>query len=203
MEVRRLVVASHNLHKIREIKELTAHLDLEVVGLPELGDFPPVEEDGDTFQENARKKATTIASLTQELVLADDSGLEVDALQGAPGVYSSRFAGEPSSDERNNQLLLEKLSSVPEQERGAQFRCVMALASPQGWVKYSEGVCRGVIIREPRGTQGFGYDPLFLVSEYGLTFAQLEPEIKNRISHRYLAMQEMLKLLLTEARYMW
>lgn len=203
MGFKRLVVASHNANKIREIKELTAHLDLEVVGVSEIGDFPPVEEDGETFQANAQKKAVTIAALTQELVLADDSGLEVDALQGAPGVYSSRFAGEPSNDQRNNELLLAKLKNVPDEQRGAQFRCVMALASPEGWVKYSEGVCRGVIIHELKGAQGFGYDPLFLVPEYGLTFAELGPEIKNKISHRFLAMQGMLKLLLTESGFMW
>lgn len=197
MNARRLVVASHNLHKIREIKAMTAHLGWEVVGLPELANYPSVEEDGETLQENARKKAVTIASLVQELVLADDSGLEVDALGGAPGVYSSRFAGEPSDDQRNNGLLLAKLKSVPDDKRGAQFRCVMALASPQGWVKYSEGVCRGVIIHEPQGVQGFGYDPLFLVPEYGLTFAQLEPKVKNQISHRYLAMQGTLEILKT------
>ncbi|NMA61359.1 MAG: XTP/dITP diphosphatase [Firmicutes bacterium] len=203
MGFKRLVVASHNANKIREIKELTAHLDLEVVGVSEIGDFPPVEEDGETFQANAQKKAVTIAALTQELVLADDSGLEVDVLQGAPGVYSSRFAGEPSNDQRNNELLLAKLKNVPDEQRGAQFRCVMALASPEGWVKYSEGVCRGVIIHELKGAQGFGYDPLFLVPEYGLTFAELGPEIKNKISHRFLAMQGMLKLLLTESGFMW
>lgn len=203
MGFKRLVVASHNANKIREIKELTAHLNLEVVGVSEIGDFPPVEEDGETFQANAQKKAVTIAALTKELVLADDSGLEVDVLQGAPGVYSSRFAGEPSNDQRNNELLLAKLKNVPDEQRGAQFRCVMALASPEGWVKYSEGVCRGVIIHELKGAQGFGYDPLFLVPEYGLTFAELGPEIKNKISHRFLAMQGMLKLLLTESGFMW
>lgn len=203
MGFKRLVVASHNANKIREIKELTAHLNLEVVGVSEIGDFPPVEEDGETFQANAQKKAVTIAALTQELVLADDSGLEVDVLQGAPGVYSSRFAGEPSNDQRNNELLLAKLKNVPDEQRGAQFRCVMALAAPEGWVKYSEGVCRGVIIHELKGAQGFGYDPLFLVPEYGLTFAELGPEIKNKISHRFLAMQGMLKLLLTESGFMW
>lgn len=203
MAVKRLVVASHNIHKISEIKEITKDLKLEVVGLGELGDFPPVEEDGVTFQENAKKKAVTIAKLTNSLVLADDSGLEVDFLRGAPGVYSARFAGEPSCDARNNALLLEKLQDVPDGQRGAQFRCVMALASPKGSVKYSEGICRGTITHELKGTQGFGYDPLFLVPEHGLTFAELGPEIKNKLSHRYKAMQGMLKLLLTESGLMW
>lgn len=195
MKVRRLVVASHNPHKIQEIKELTAHLKFEVVGLPDLGDFPAVEEDGDTFRANARKKAVEIAELTGELVLADDSGLEVDALDGAPGVLSARFAGEPSNDQRNNELLLEKLGQLPLEKRGAQFRCVMALAMPGGKVEYSEGVCRGRIIFEPRGVGGFGYDPLFFVPEYNLTFAELAPEVKNSMSHRYLAMDGMMEVL--------
>lgn len=195
MKARRLVVASHNMHKIKEIKELTAHLNLNVVGLSDLGDYPETEEDGATFHENAAKKALTIATLVNELVLADDSGLEVDVLNGAPGVHSARFAGEPSNDEKNNQLLLHKLSLLNLDQRGAQFRCVMALATPGGTIEYSEGVCRGVIAFKPQGVGGFGYDPLFLVPEYGLTFAELTPEKKNSISHRYLAMQGMLEVL--------
>ena len=191
----RLVVASHNLHKVQEIKALTAHLDLDVVGLSEIGDFPPVIEDGDTFQANARKKAVEIAELSGELVLADDSGLEVDALGGAPGVHSARFAGESSSDEKNNALLLEKLQDVPLEARGAGFRCVMALARPGGPVELTEGICRGVILFEPRGTGGFGYDPLFFVPEYEKTFAELGSQVKNQISHRYMAMQKMLEVI--------
>ncbi|MCK9526210.1 MAG: XTP/dITP diphosphatase [Limnochordia bacterium] len=193
--MRRLLVASHNEHKIQEIKELTQHLKLEVVALPEVGDYPPVVEDGDTFEANARKKAVEIANLSGELVLADDSGLEVDVLGGAPGVHSARFAGEPCSDQRNNELLLEKLRGYPLEERGAAFRCVMALARPHGQVDQTEGSCRGVILFEPRGTGGFGYDPLFFVPEYAQTFAELSSQAKNGISHRYLAMQKMLKLM--------
>lgn len=195
MALKRLVVASHNLHKIQEIKELTAHLGFDVVGLPELGDFPEVVEDGQTFQANAKKKALENAKLTGELVLADDSGLEVDALGGAPGVHSSRFAGEPPSDKRNNELLLAELGDLPLEKRGAQFRCVMALATSEGDVEFSEGICRGVITCELRGSQGFGYDPLFLVPEMGLTFAELDSTSKNKISHRALALQEMIKKL--------
>ena len=137
----------------------------------------------------------TIATLTNELVLADDSGLEVDALNGAPGIHSARFAGEFCDDEENNQLLLHKLRSLELDQRTAQFRCVMALATPEGTVEYSEGICRGVITFELRGVDGFGYDPLFLVPEYGLTFAELTSEKKNSISHRYLAMLGMLEVL--------
>lgn len=191
----RLVVASRNTHKIREIKELTAHLNLEVVGVADVGDLPPVEEDGDTFQANARKKAVETAGLLGAWVLADDSGLEVDALGGAPGVHSARFAGEGQGDEANNRLLLKKLGDLPLEQRGAQFRCVMALASPEGEVEFSEGVCRGVIGFVPRGSNGFGYDPLFVVPELGRTFAELSPQEKNQISHRSRAIQGMLEIL--------
>lgn len=191
----RLIVASQNRHKVQEIKELTTSLGVEVVGLAELGDFPPVVEDGATFQANAAKKAQETAKLVGEWVLADDSGLEVDALGGAPGVYSARFAGEQADDARNNQLLLEKLVQVPLEGRGAQFRCVMALASPEGELKFSEGICRGLIGFEPKGEHGFGYDPLFIVPELGRTFAELAPEEKNKISHRSRAMQGMREVI--------
>jgi XTP/dITP diphosphohydrolase len=191
----RLVLASHNQHKIREIKELTAHLGFPVLGLGEVGDLPPVEEDGETLHANARKKAVETARKLGEWVLADDSGLEVDALGGAPGVHSARFAGEGGGDARNNELLLRKLADLPLEQRGAQFRCVMALASPDEEVEFSEGVCRGVIGYAPRGSNGFGYDPLFIVPELGRTFAELSPEEKNRISHRSRAMRGMLEIL--------
>lgn len=191
----RLIVASNNLNKIQEIKEIIGDLGIQVLGLSEVGDFPEVVEDGDTFQANAKKKAVEIAKLTGELVLADDSGLEVDALDGAPGVHSARFAGKPRSDQRNNELLLSRLGDLPLEKRGAQFRCVMALATPEGKVEFSEGICRGVITFAPRGSTGFGYDPLFLVPELGLTFAELGPEVKNTISHRSLAMQGILKII--------
>lgn len=195
MQARRLVIASRNRNKIREIKELTSGFALEAMGIDELGDFPEVKEDGATFYENARKKAVETARLVQELVLADDSGLEVDALGGAPGVQSARFAGDHADDAANNRLLLRKLEGFALEQRGAQFRCVMALAAPGSEVQFSEGICRGVIVFEPRGRGGFGYDPLFLVPEYSRTFAELESATKNRISHRSLAMEGMLKLL--------
>lgn len=195
MSRKRLIVASHNPHKIEEIKALTSHLDLDIIGIAALGDFPAVVEDGETFQANAQKKAVETSQLVGELVLADDSGLEVDALHGLPGVHSARFAGEPVSDERNNALLLQKLAQVPLEERGAQFRCVMALATPEGQVEFSEGICRGLITFEPRGEGGFGYDPLFLVPAYELTFAELSSDQKNTLSHRFLAMQGMLQII--------
>lgn len=190
-----LVVASHNQNKIREIKELVRDLNFKVVSIGELGDFPEVEEDGTTFKENARKKALETAQHVNQWVLADDSGLEVDILDGAPGVYSARFAGEPGNDGKNNQKLLELLQGVGPEQRGAQFRCVMALASPSGRVEYTEGICRGQIGLFPQGENGFGYDPLFIVPEYGKTFAQLDSELKNKISHRGRAAEQMKKIL--------
>lgn len=191
----RLVVASHNQNKIREIAELTAALGIRVLSPKDLGGGPSVEENGQTFRENAEKKALALAAFAAEWVLADDSGLEVDALGGAPGVHSARFAGEPPCDRRNNAKLLRELAGLQLEQRGAQFRCVLALASPQGDLHFSEGVCRGLIGLEPRGRGGFGYDPLFLLPEYGRTFAELAPQLKNKISHRALAMQGMLKIL--------
>jgi XTP/dITP diphosphohydrolase len=134
----------------------------------------------------------------KELVVADDSGLEVDALDGAPGVHSARFAaeeGKRSTDEANNAKLLRLLADVPPEKRGAQFRCVIALAVPEGPVHFAEGICRGTIGFEPRGSQGFGYDPLFIVPELGKTFAELGPELKNGISHRARALAGLKQLL--------
>lgn len=194
-----LVVASQNRHKIGEIKELLVDLPIRIISLQELGSYPGAVEDGLTFRQNAAKKALPIAKFTGKPTLADDSGLEVDALGGAPGIHSARFAGEPSNDGRNNAKLLEKLEGLQLKQRGAQFRCVMALAFPHGEIEYTEGICRGFIAFEPRGRKGFGYDPLFLVPRYGRTFAELEPEEKNKISHRFLAMQKMKEVLKIKA----
>ncbi|SRR5690554_210244 len=195
---RRLVVASRNKHKVNEIREMLKGLPFQVVSIADLGDFPEVVEDGETFADNARKKAVQVMQWTQELVVADDSGLEVDVLGGAPGVHSARFAslhGGQASDAANNAKLLELLSDVPPERRGAQFRCVMALASPDGTVDFAEGICRGEIGFELQGEHGFGYDPLFIVPEFGQTFAELSPEVKNKISHRARAVEGLKGLL--------
>jgi XTP/dITP diphosphohydrolase len=159
-----------------------------------------VEEDGETFCDNAVKKATVIAKAIGEWALADDSGLEVDALGGAPGVYSARYAGLDHHGERNdrenNAKLLKELAGVPISRRTARFRSVIALASPEGKVWTAEGICEGYIGLEPRGEKGFGYDPLFYLPEYGLTMAELTEEEKNRISHRAKAMERFLPLLI-------
>jgi len=195
---RLLVVASRNRKKVEEIQQILSGLPFQVVSITELGDFPEVVEDGETFAENARKKAEQAVAWVQELVVADDSGLEVDALNGAPGVHSARFAaepGKPTTDAANNAKLLALMADVPPEKRGAQFRCVIALAVPGGPVHFAEGICRGTIGLSPRGTEGFGYDPLFIVPELGQTFAELGPEIKNQISHRARALAGLERLL--------
>lgn len=179
-----LVLATRNPGKVRELSQMLAPLGYEVVSLDRYPGVPEIVEDGATFKDNAVKKAATVARHTGRLALADDSGLEVDYLGGAPGVYSARFAGEGHNDRANNEKLLNLLSGVPAEKRSARFRCVVAVATPDGRVFTAEGTCEGVITTEPRGEGGFGYDPLFLVPEYGKTFGELEPAVKNRISHR-------------------
>jgi len=159
-------------------------MGVEIVSLADLSPLPPLEEDGKTFRENALKKARVAAQRFGRLTIADDSGLEVDCLQGAPGVRSARFAGEGASDAENNRELLRLLESVPPSQRGATFRCVIAVVSPTGKEAWVEGRCRGVIGDTERGRQGFGYDPLFLLPELGKTLAELPLEVKNRVSHR-------------------
>jgi XTP/dITP diphosphohydrolase len=144
-----------------------------------------VEEDADTFAGNARKKASETARALEQWVLADDSGLTVDALQGAPGVYSARYAGAHGDDEANNRKVLEALAGVPDDRRGAAFVCALALSDPRGEVRLeAAGACRGRITRAPRGTHGFGYDPLFLIPEYHRTFGELSALVKSQLSHR-------------------
>ena len=153
--------------------------------LDEFPGAPEVDESAETFAGNARKKAAELARALDRWVLADDSGLTVDALQGAPGVLSARYAGEPCDDAANNRKLVEAIFAVPDDRRGAAFRCALAVADPFGQIRLeAEGACRGRIIREPRGTAGFGYDPLFLIPEYHKTFGELSPLVKHQLSHR-------------------
>ncbi len=187
-----LVLGTANRKKSEELAELFAPLDLEVRSL---SDFPKairVEESAATFAENAALKASRQAANLEHWVLADDSGLSVDALNGAPGVMSARFSGPHATDEANNRLLLEKLGNLPIESRSARFVCCMALADPTGAVRArSEGACRGRILFEPRGTQGFGYDPLFEIPEYHRTFAELGIAVKSCLSHRARAARAM------------
>ena len=189
----KLVFATRNRGKLAELRELLAELDgVEVVSALDL-DLPDVVEDGDTFQANATKKAREVSLATALPALADDSGLEVDALGGAPGVHSARYGGEPHDDARNNAKLLAALAGVPAERRTARFRSTLALADTAGAlgnrVLTADGVCEGVILEGPRGTGGFGYDPLFFSPELGVTFAEAGVGPKNHLSHRARAMR--------------
>jgi XTP/dITP diphosphohydrolase len=188
-----LVLGSRNRKKCREMADLIAPLwdpnprlsRLEIRSLDEFPRIPEVVEDADTFAGNARKKASEVARALGTWVVADDSGLTVDALDGAPGVFSARYAGEPCDDEANNLKLLAALADQPDECRGAAFRCALALADPTGEIRLEvEGVCRGRLTREPRGPRGFGYDPLFLIPEYHKTFGELSALVKHQLSHR-------------------
>ncbi len=194
----RIVLATNNQHKADEISHVLGMDGLEFVTLNEAGiDSNPVE-DGDTFEENARIKAQSARSLAGSIaVMADDSGLEVDALGGAPGVYSSRFAGDDGNDSANNALLLERLKDVPDDKRTARFVCTLVFIDENGKELVSRGTVEGRIGHELRGEEGFGYDPLFFPDEYGgkLTFAEVAQSEKNKISHRACALRKMKELL--------
>jgi XTP/dITP diphosphohydrolase len=194
--ITRLVLATRNRGKVREFRGLFEGVSgLEVISLHDIDKIPDIVEDGATFEENARKKASHVTAATGLLTLADDSGLEVDALDGAPGVYSARFAGDGADDAANNRKLLERLSHVPDARRSARFRCVLALAIPRatdgGEIHIEYGVCEGQIGWSARGNNGFGYDPLFIPRGQTKTMAELSPEEKNRISHRAQALRQM------------
>jgi len=179
-----LVLATRNKHKVEELSALLSELPLKILSFHDFPDMPDVVEDGATLDENAVKKADAVASFTGLPSLADDTGLEVEALDGAPGVRSARFAGEPPDWEANNRKLLHDLDGIAGSDRAAAFRCVVALAVPGGGVRTVEGVTRGVILETPRGEGGFGYDPLFLPDGHDLAYAEMQPEGKNAVSHR-------------------
>jgi XTP/dITP diphosphohydrolase len=192
-----VVIATRNPGKFREIKAILSSLPLKFLSLEDFPDIPEVVEDGATFAENAGKKARMIADFTGRLAIADDSGLAVDALQGRPGVFSSRYAGEKATDRERCQKLLDEMASIPKGKRQARFVCAMAVALPRGRMEVVEGECRGRVTSAPRGKRGFGYDPIFFVPQFGKTMGELEPEEKNRISHRGRALEK-LKALLPE-----
>lgn len=183
----KLILATRNAHKLKEIQAIFDFGNLEVLSAFDFPDIPDVVEDGDTFQANAIKKAVEISQATGCWSLADDSGLVVDALNGAPGVYSARYAGEDCSYAANNEKLLNELSD--KLDRNARFCTVIALSSPDGETEVVEGECRGRIIDKLRGTEGFGYDPLFIPDGYQKTFAELPATVKNQISHRANALK--------------
>ena len=192
---RKLLLATNNQAKVREYKSLLENIPLEMVTLAEQGIITVVDEAGESLEENARLKATILAAESQLLALADDSGLEVDALGGEPGRLSARYAGEDASDSDRISYLLSKLADVPWQKRSARFRCVIAVSTPAGEVELCSAECQGMITLEPKGTQGFGYDPIFYLPELDKTMAELPPELKNRISHRGQAASKVYQLL--------
>jgi XTP/dITP diphosphohydrolase len=196
--MKRLIVASNNDHKIKEIKDILQGMEVEVISLKEAGIFIDVEEDGKTFMDNCYKKAKEIVEYLKSrnekdfMVMADDSGLEVDYLNGEPGVYSARYAGEHGNSEKNNEKLLEKLKGVPKEKRGANFVCSLVLiTSLDEEIKVEERVY-GIINEEYSGTDGFGYDPLFFIPEFNMTFAEMTPQQKNSISHRGKALEKLI-----------
>ncbi len=193
--MRKLLIATHNPGKRKEYSEILQGVPFELVTLDDVGIKEDVKETGKTFEENARLKAVTYAQQSGLLTLADDSGLEVDALGGAPGIYSKRYLGEDKTDGERNAHLLAQLRAVPPEKRTARFRCVIVIADAKGNEWVSEGVCEGAIGMEPRGTNGFGYDPVFLLPERGKHFAELSSEEKNKISHRGRAAEGARKIL--------
>ena len=190
-----LLLATSNPGKIREYRFLLDGLGYQITTLAEQGITKTVTESGNSYEQNARLKATAYARLSQLTTLADDSGLEVDALNGEPGVQSARFAGEAATDAERVSFLLAKLKGVPREKRTAHFNCVIAIASPRGESELCYGECQGMIALEPKGQNGFGYDPVFYLPEIGKTMAELPLEMKNQISHRARASQEARQVL--------
>lgn len=184
-----LILATHNEHKANEIKAILSPLGVNVLSLNDLNYYQEIEETGSTLEENARIKALTIAKQTDSWVLADDSGLEVEALQGAPGVYSARFAGEPADSTRNIDLLLKRLDGS--ENRLAQFRTVLVLARNKEMMAQFEGIVKGLITKELSGSDGFGYDPVFQPLGFEQTFAEMPADMKNRVSHRAKALEQL------------
>jgi len=193
--VKEILLATRNKDKVEEISEILAGLAVRIRTLSEFPDLPEVVEDGKSFEENAKKKAVAVARETGLLSLADDSGLVVPALGGEPGIFSSRFAGEDATYEKNWKLLLSKMENVPDENRMAYFVCVAVLGEGEKAVAVAEGRCQGKILRGPKGNGGFGYDPVFLYPPAGLTFAELPGEEKNRVSHRAAAMRKIRDIL--------
>lgn len=188
-----LVLATTNQNKVKEFEKIMADFAIEIKSLRDFGPLPPVVEDGDTFEDNAYKKAHHIARVLGLPAIADDSGLVVNSLDGAPGVYSARFASEDATDEDNVEKLLDEMEGVA--DRSAYFQCVLSIAVPSGPALTYEAKCSGTITEEPRGTGGFGYDPVFFCKTHEKTFAELSMEEKNQVSHRGLALKEVQKEL--------
>ena len=193
--MKKVIFATGNQGKMKEIREILGDLDIELLSLKDAGIDADIVEDGKTFEENAQIKAKTICDLTGEIVLADDSGLEVDYLDGAPGIYSARYMGEDTSYDIKNQAILDRLKGVPKEQRTARFVCAIAAVLPDGKTLVTRETIEGYIGECPAGENGFGYDPIFYVDEYHCSTAELTEEQKNEISHRGKALRSMKKLL--------
>ena len=189
----KLVIATHNQGKAREIKELLHDVSIEVLFLNDFQAVHSLPEMEETFEDNAVSKARVVAEMTGLPALADDSGLIVDALKGRPGVYSARYSGQDATDIKNIEKLLEEMRDVEEEKRTARFVCVVALVFPEGESQTFRGECKGFITTTPRGTHGFGYDPVFYYPSFGCTFGEADPESKNRVSHRAMALEKFRK----------
>ncbi len=193
---KRIIFATGNESKMKEIRMILEDLGAEILSMKQAGIDVEIVEDGMSFEENAEIKARAVARvLTNDIVLADDSGLEIDYLDKAPGIYSARFAGEDTSYDIKNRILLDRLEGVPEEERAARFVCAVAAVFPDGTVSTVRKTIEGRIAEEAEGDNGFGYDPIFYVPEYGCTTAQMEPERKNELSHRGKALRAMRDIL--------
>jgi XTP/dITP diphosphohydrolase len=190
-----LLIATKNKGKVREITDLLKGYDIKILSLADFPKAPEVVEDGRTFRANALKKAVEMALFTGKLTMGEDSGLAVDALAGQPGVYSSRYSGEGATDEKNNAKLLAELVGVPLEKRTARYRSVIALADKTGILELVEDSCEGLITTEPRGTNGFGYDPLFYIPQQQQTFGELPLSVKQTMSHRGKALRRILRVL--------
>jgi XTP/dITP diphosphohydrolase len=190
-----LLVATRNRHKLKEIEAILAELNFDIRASADIPGLAEVKEDADTVRDNAIKKAVETAKASKLLTLADDTGLEVDALNGEPGVHSARFAGEEATYFENTKKLLSMLHGVPFEKRTARFRCVVAIADANGIVDTVEGICNGAILEEERGGGGFGYDPVFIPDGQVKSFGELSPDVKNRISHRAKALQKAFAVL--------
>ena len=197
MTSRTIVLASRNRKKTQEVADLLGPAGFTVIPVTDFPDIPEVVEDGDTFAANAAKKATEVAVQLNRWVIGEDSGLKVDALNGAPGIYSARYSGPGATDDKNNQKLIKELSGVADDRRGAGYVCSVALSNPSGDVRVAaEGTCRGRILSAPSGGGGFGYDPYFLIPEFHRTFGDLSPLVKQKLSHRARAFTRFIPQLL-------
>lgn len=194
----KIIFATTNENKVREVKMMLEDFDIDLITMAEAGINKDIEETGTTFVDNALIKAQTIAELTGEIALADDSGLEVDYLDGAPGVYSARFLGEDTSYDIKNQYIIDKLEGVKGKDRSARFVCAMALAYPDGRYETCYGTIEGLIAFEQKGKNGFGYDPIVYVPEYEMTTGEMDPRLKNSISHRGKALTQMKEIIRRE-----